>query len=119
MVCKHFFLGSTKFFTVRILTRYIDLANIEDISRENRLNKSFDATKVSIKLCMFHVCFLRLFRYSARTGEVINVNDTKRRLDSLWGRPTITMKNSLQKYVKRIKVCNTNKYQNCLFVCRK
>ncbi|ETO25416.1 hypothetical protein RFI_11721, partial [Reticulomyxa filosa] len=68
-----------------------------------RIKKSFGASQVSLKLCMFHVCFLRLFRYSQRSGTVMSVQQTKKTLDSLYGRPTHNMKLTLQKTTKRIK----------------
>jgi len=71
--------------------------------KRSRLTKSFAACQVSLKLCMFHVVFLRLFRYSARSGTLQSVEDTKKKLDALYGRPTVRMRESLQRNVKRIK----------------
>lgn len=71
--------------------------------KKSRLTKSFAAVQVSLKLCMFHVVFLRLFRYSPRSGTLQSVEDTKKKLDALYGRPTVRMRESLQRNVKRIK----------------
>merc|ERR1712129_248030 len=72
-----------------------------------RLTKAFSACQVSLKLCMFHVVFLRLFRYSARSGSLQSVKSTKHNLDALYGRPTYEMRETLQRNVKRIKKIRT------------
>jgi len=79
----------------------------ENHPKKSRLNKSFNACQVSLKLCMFHVVFLRLFRYSARSGTLQSVRDTKEKLDAQYGRPTYGMRELLQKNVKRIKKIRT------------
>ena len=56
---------------------------------------------------MFHVVFLRLFRYSARSGTLQSIKITKEKLDKLYGRPTYQMRELLQKNVKRIKKIKT------------
>lgn len=85
-----------------ILTANKTLLN-ENTPKRARLTKSFSACQVSLKLCMFHVVFLRLFRYSQRSGTLQSVQNTKQRLDQLYGRPTYKMRQMLQKHVKRIK----------------
>ena len=38
------------------------------------------STQISLKLLMFHVIFLRLFRYSQRSGTIWNIYDTKKKV---------------------------------------
>ena len=81
---------------------------LDDNVRPNaRIHKSFLASQVSLKLCMFHVAFLRLFRFSQRSGTVMTVKQAKKKLDRLHGRPTNKMKILLQKQTKRIKKIKT------------
>jgi hypothetical protein len=76
------------------------------VGKAQRIKTSFKHSQVSMKLCMFHVCFLRLFRFSQRSGTVMDVQTTKKMLDQFHGRPTHAMKNKLQMQVKRIKKLN-------------
>jgi len=85
-----------------ILEKHKNLID-ENTSKHERIRKSFNASLISLKLCMFHVCFLRLFRYSQRSGVILGVEEVKKILDRQHGRPTNNMKESLQKNVKRIK----------------
>jgi len=85
-----------------VLKKYPKLLD-ERTPKKTRLKHTFSANIVSLKLNMFHVVFLRLFRYSARSGTLQSVEETKKKLDALYGRPTVRMRESLQRNVKRIK----------------
>lgn len=79
----------------------------ESYPKKQRLKYSFLGCQISLKLCMFHVLFLRLFRYSIRSGKLQTIEETKIKLDKLYGRPTYNMREILQKHVKRIKNIKT------------
>jgi len=68
-----------------------------------RIKKTFKATNVSIKLLMFHVYFLKMFRGRTITGEKRSVQSAKAMLDSCMGRPTHSMQIAFQIAVKKIK----------------
>jgi len=89
-----------------ILKKHFELHDPK-IPMANRLKRSLSASLVSLKLCMFHVTFLRMFRFDARSGQLRTVLETKKYLDSLYGRPSHSMVQNLQKYVKRIKKTRT------------
>lgn len=91
--------------------------SLSTISHE-RLRKSFDATRVSIHLAMFHVAFLRLFRerrvvMTTAAGATVTATSTistvelKAQLDACFGRPTDEMQVTFQRQIRRIRATRT------------
>lgn len=68
----------------------------------SRIPKTFEANKISLKLVMFHIYFLRMFR-----NDDVNINDslydTMNTIDYSYGRITEDMEKDFQKQVKLIK----------------
>lgn len=71
-------------------------------AKKTRVDLACQSSEVGRKLCMFHVCFLRMFRHSARNGALLSTADAKSRMDAMCGRPSHSMQNALQKQIKAI-----------------
>eukprot|EP01114_Cavostelium_apophysatum_P015647 TRINITY_DN4309_c0_g1_i1.p1 TRINITY_DN4309_c0_g1~~TRINITY_DN4309_c0_g1_i1.p1 ORF type:complete len:1000 (-),score=330.36 TRINITY_DN4309_c0_g1_i1:12-2684(-) len=83
------------------IKKYPGMAYVNDESpaaSTDRLNKTFDATQVSIKLLMFHVYF---FKNVARP-EGISLDQVAANYDAFYGRPSSQMKEDLQRKCKEI-----------------
>jgi len=76
-------------------------ANRQPVDR-NRIIKTFDATKVSQRLIMFHVYFLK--NIAKPRGK--SVHDVMRMYDDYYGRPTQRMKFDLQLATKEFQTIN-------------
>jgi len=74
----------------------------EGVADLERLDDTFDATKVSIKLCMFHVHFLRTVRPKDTPLEQVAKN-----YDAFYGMPSHETKEILQKEIFRIHEVST------------
>lgn len=73
------------------------------------LAQAFDATRVSMRLMMFHVAFLRVFRVAGPTGlppradgKRLTTAQVMEQLNACWTRPTPAVQDHLQADVKAI-----------------
>jgi hypothetical protein len=81
------------------IKKYPEMASIEgDQVNWNRINRTFDATQVSIRLLMFHVYF---FTNVARPAG-ISLEQVAANYDAFYGRPSTQMKETLQAKCKQI-----------------
>jgi len=82
------------------LKQYPDLvaSSFDEASKLSRINKTFEATKVSNRLIMFHVYFLK---HIAKPPGM-SLMQMKELLNLRFGRPTQQMKESLLQECKRI-----------------
>jgi len=78
------------------LAKYPELEG--SCTNDIRLRKSFDATQVSQRLLMFHVCFCSLVRPPG-----LSLNDIAANYDALMGRPSYHVRESLQKTIFQIQ----------------
>jgi len=86
------------------IKKYPYLGEIEATAiNKERIEKTFDATQVSIKLLMFHVYF---FKNVARP-EGVSLEDVAANYDAFYGRPSSQMKENLQKKCKQILATNS------------
>jgi len=89
------------------IKKYPKLANIDKVRPGqvdvDRINKTFSATTVSLRLLCFHVYF---FRHIARPVGV-SIDDIAFNYDRFFGRPSNEMKNNLQKNIFEILKINT------------
>lgn len=87
------------------------VSEVRSLEKDNdRLRLTFDATKTSLRLAMFHVLFLKTLRYDKFVGggkTYLSVKQVKKRLDRTYGRPDRTMESTIQDGVKAIKAVDS------------
>ena len=68
-----------------------------------RLRKSFEAARVSLRICMFHVQFLEMVARPSRScGGVLCIADVAESYDRLLGVPSLRTKESVRRRTKEI-----------------
>lgn len=71
-------------------------------------SQTFQASKVSLRLALFHVYFLRTFRGKGADGKTqISLAQAQARLDQSCGRPSHALQMAFQREVKAIKAVRT------------